>query len=594
MFKKVTLTGTIGYLALVLAVLISYILILNNMFTFDDYYSIEENRYLHNITFLKYVFTQKYFLISNEASFRPAITILNFIEYYLFGNNPAGFHAVNILLHMICVLLVFIFFRSLFGLKPGFLIALLHAVHPGLSESVVQVAFGEDLLCFIFLFLSLIFIKKWFDAKSKIKQHVMLAMVMLTYAVALCSKEMAFFFPLGYIILMPFITDDKKRGFKLAGYLMIPLMLFFCVRFFLLVNPKQPDVSSINPFAKWFGLVYYLPDYLKIYFFPKNLSIVHPVKAIPPHNFMIAGVYWLFFLIVLSSGVFLWIKKSVYGAGILWALFALTPVSGFFKLKFPFAERYLYIPSVGIHLLFSFVLLYFYSLMRKRVFRRIYLCALFILVATLMLRSIERSTEWFNNLTLWKSTAKVVPFSPPVHYSLGLLYQESGQFEKAEKEYIKAMKCNSEYLDPYINLAVLYFEQGYYEKALKVNYTVLSKNANIGIVYFNIGLINNKLGNKDKEFEAYIRAIKVEPSYPETYKYLGAWYLDNGDSKNAALAWEKAVELNPYWTDGYCNLHWFYGTTGNIKEAERVLRKGLFYNPGNDELRLKLYKMKSR
>ena len=579
---------------MILAVLISYILILNNRFTFDDYYSIEQNRYLHNITFLKHVFTDKYFIISNEASFRPAITILNFIEYYLFGNNPVGFHAVNILLHLICVLLVFVFFRLIFSAETAFLIALLHAVHPGLSEPVAQVAFGEDLLCFIFVFLSLIFIKKWFDAQDRAKRCFMLALVMLMYSLALCSKEMAFFFPIGYIVLMPFMTDDKKRGFTLAAYLMVPLLLFMFVRFFLLVNPNQPDVSSINPFAKWFGLVYYFPDYLKIYFFPKDLSIVHLLKEIPPHNIIIAVMCWLFIVICFFLGIFLWLQKSVYGAGILWTLLSLAPVSGFFKLKFPFAERYLYIPSIGIHIILASVLIHYYSAIKKGMIRRIYAGVLFVLVFVFILRSIERTTDWFDNLSLWKSTVKVVPYSPPVHYSLGLIYHENNEFKKAEKEYMRSIKCNPDYLDPYINLAVLYFEQEFYDKALKVNYTVLAKNQNIAIVHFNIGLINKQLGNRNKEFEAYMRAVKADPSYPETYKYLAAWHLDNEDKINASLSWEKAVELDPYWVDGYLNLHWFYGTSGKIKEAEQILKKGLFYNPGNKELLLKLYKMESR
>ena len=254
----------------------------------------------------------------------------------------------------------------------------------------------------------------------------------------------------------------------------------------------------------------------------------------------------------------------------------------------------MYIPSVGIHFIVSSVLLYCYWGIKNKVLKRIYICILSLFVITLIIRCMERTTDWMDNLALWKSTAKVVPLSPPVHYSLGLIYHDNNEFDKAEKEYKTAIRCNRDYLDPYINLSVLYFEQEQYDKALRVNQAVLLKNPNIAIAHFNNGLINNKLGNKQKEFECYMRAIKADPSYPETYKYLASWYLDKKDYENAAAAWKKAVKLDPYWIDGYTNLHWFYGTSGKIKQAEQILRKGLFYNPGSKELQLKLYKMKSR
>ncbi len=83
--------------------------------------------------------------------YRPVTTLSYLFNYAILGNadRPAGYHWINLLLHIGNVLLVFFLARRLVGLEdfwPAFLIASVWAVHPVLTESVTNIVGRADLL----------------------------------------------------------------------------------------------------------------------------------------------------------------------------------------------------------------------------------------------------------------------------------------------------------------------------------------------------------------------------------------------------------------------------------------------------------------
>ncbi len=548
-----------------------------NEFTYDDHFSILENRYLTNIAFLKYLLTKKYFTISNESSFRPIVTLLNFVEFFFFGKNPIGYHLVNIILHFFCSVLLFFLLKKLVSKKGAVLGAVLYGVHPIMSETVLSVAFAEDILCGIFLLVSLIYSEKWLSKKNLL----FMIIALLSYLLALGSKEMAFFYPLGFLIFIPFLTTKIKRGFLLFGFFTVLTVLFSYFRFVWFLNPAQTDQNILVSVSKWFGEIYYLPDYLYSFFFPYKLSVIHTVKKIPPDNMVQTALYWIFFLTFFASGIYLWVKKSFCGLGILWFIISLVPVSGIMPLNFPYAERYIYIPLIGLIICAG-------DLLSKISFSKRQICLLLSVASILILRNLIRTSDWRNDLSLWESTAKTNPESPAVRYSLGKLYHEKNQLKKAEIEYRKAIYLNQNYLDPYINLAVVYMDRKDYKKALAVNKRLLEKNPTIAIAHLNNAMIYRQMNMPKQELKSYMKALKSNPKYTPTYKPLALYYLEHGQIENAADTWIKGIQQNPYWIEGYTNLIKYYSDKNQPDRSAKIARRGLKFNPNNKILRLYL------
>lgn len=574
-------------LTIILSSFSAYWLTLLNDFTFDDLHSIVENRYLRDMSNLKYLFTVKYFTVTQESSYRPVITFLNFVEYFLFGHNPAGYHFMNIFLHGICAVLIFYFLKRFTGAIVAFFASILHAVHPALSESLCCAAFAEDILCMIFILSSLIVCAKYLcEDNSRGKSAFYLFSLSILYLLSLGSKEASFFLPAGFLVFVPFLRVNRSKTISVLLCLTAVLIFFVSLRFFILVNPAEKPLNRINEFKNWFGAVYYINDYLRLYFFPSKLSVIYPVKPIAPENLFIFVPHVVLFAGLFFAGLYFVRRKKVEGAAILWFLMALAPVSGIIYLKFPFAERFIYIPAFGLHLLTACLLSKLPDKSKKTV---IFIFS--VLCIVLILRTAGRCSQWKTDLILWKSTLRTAPDSPAVHYAIGKIYQDKNLLKKSESHYIRAINLNPDYLDPYINLAVIYMDIGMFEKALRINDIIISKNPDIAIVHLNNALIYRELKQPQKELESYLKAIKSDPLFFPPYINLSLLYLNRNQLDNAAGVWLKGIEINPEWTDAYINLAKYFSDKSERQKAVGILKQGIMHNPSDKKLRMYYIKM---
>ena len=74
---------------------------LSNPFTYDDMYNIVDNSFIKDLKNIKDLFTTKYFVLAQESSYRPVVTLSYFINYSLCKLNVIGWHIVNVLFHVV-------------------------------------------------------------------------------------------------------------------------------------------------------------------------------------------------------------------------------------------------------------------------------------------------------------------------------------------------------------------------------------------------------------------------------------------------------------------------------------------------------------
>jgi len=120
------------------------------------------------------------------------------IEQYLFGKNPIGYHVVNILFHIANSLLAFLLLKRILGADRSGLVAsafasLIFLVHHGPAGNVRWITERWDLsMCFFYVLALLLFMQY----KRRSSRRYLLVLSAASFAVSLCSKEMAFSFPL--------------------------------------------------------------------------------------------------------------------------------------------------------------------------------------------------------------------------------------------------------------------------------------------------------------------------------------------------------------------------------------------------------------
>ncbi len=228
--KRQTLVFSLVLLAVTLFL---FLPAMKGTFLWDDHYFISQNpmilgpHFMRN--FLRTPFggspgldEQSLRLGQAMPFYRPLTSFSYWLDYHIWGLNPAGFHLVNILLHFFNGLLVLLIFNKL-GIRPtlAFFGALLFSVFPIHFENVSWISGRPDLLSFFFAALS-VYCFMQYRVHSR---RIFLAASSLFYLFALLSKENAIFL----ILLFFLYLYQTEKTFKDAAVVMLSFGLSLLV-----------------------------------------------------------------------------------------------------------------------------------------------------------------------------------------------------------------------------------------------------------------------------------------------------------------------------------------------------------------------------
>lgn len=93
--------------------------------------------------------------------FRPLALSSLLVQIWIWRDNPAPFHFVNVLLHLLnTILVIALALRILAGRWYGALVGALYGIHPALVESVAFISSRYDLTATLFMLLGLISLRR--------------------------------------------------------------------------------------------------------------------------------------------------------------------------------------------------------------------------------------------------------------------------------------------------------------------------------------------------------------------------------------------------------------------------------------------------
>jgi len=173
------------------AVLLVYLPALRAGFVWDDEQLITSNPLLRTFSGLIEIWsggrTADYFPITNTAFW---------IEHHLFGDNPLGYHGLNILFQAADAVLVWLVLRRL-QIPGAWLAGLIFGIHPIHVESVAWISELKNVLAMFFTLLSILCFVE-IDEKPRSRTWYILSLIF--FALALLSKTQVVFMPM---VLVP-------------------------------------------------------------------------------------------------------------------------------------------------------------------------------------------------------------------------------------------------------------------------------------------------------------------------------------------------------------------------------------------------------
>lgn len=553
MRKYFYLSSILGLFTL-LAFLI-YFNALRNGFVFDDGIYIVHNKNIASPSF-SYLWENRNRLTG----------FLSFMINYKFGAlDPAGYHLLNILIHILASFAAFLLSRALLSLSrfrqsfsekrvfcTALMSGLLFLIHPVQTQVVNYISQRFCSLTALFYFLSLV---HYIYFRSQ-KKRIDLFICMLCASLAFLSKESSYSLPIMILFIEFFCFQPSERNLK---HFYIPLML--CPILLLSFSFYATRLSFFKP-ALGLGIDTELPSvtylltqvvvvfhYLRLLIWPVGLHLDYDIPLITS----ILTPSW-----IIAAGSFLAIAALLYALRkkapllIFCSIFfflALMPSSSIIPLADLANEHRLYIPLFGFCLITSWLMMRFI----KNVWLLIFLFSL--MSAPLAFASHHRNAIWFDSLSIWQDSLEYSPHKFRPNFLLGSEYLNRGQLDLAE---------------------------GYFNKALHVEPSNKAIHNNLAVIF---------LHRKDwKSAHFHLQAaLQLDPHYFDAQLNIAYLYQLAKKYDEAEGMLIKALEKNSQDSRAWSNLGNVYFAQNRFNEAHTAYHKGLHVSPDNQALKQNLF-----
>lgn len=447
------------------------------------------------------------------GTYQPVVNLSFLLEYRLFGLDPAGYHATNLLLHICNCLLVFWIICLLDGsVAAAFVTALLFGVHPLRVESVAWVSERKDVLCGLFYLLALaqycLYVKR-----GSVKRYYL---SFFLFILSLGSKAIAVtlpivFFLADYLVGRRFTkqTVGEKAPF-LAASLLFGAIALFAQGASLGVGPGR----DFDPLLQITAALYGITMYACKTFFPSNLSLIYPYPVGDSAYYATAAL-----AVILVTGVVVAaLISSRYTRKVVFALsfsfFTILPVLQLVPFGSAImADRYTYLPSIGVAYLISVGLLAAYGrICRDRpVLRRVAVAALSGVIVVLSVMTYQRAGVWKDSIAIFSDVIAKHPNAYEAYNNRGVAYAQKGDLQSAAADFERSIQMRADQFAVCNNLAGIYYTLRAPEKAVEMLVRAIALKPDAASGYFNLASAYVMMGRKAEADALYRKALELDP-----------------------------------------------------------------------------------
>jgi Flp pilus assembly protein TadD len=543
-------------------------------FVYDDLDQVVNNPNLHSWSafvqrfFLHPVALTTSFLGHAGSTYRPLFWFSLFIDRAVWGLNPGGFHATNVVLHFLNGNLAFALLRRLrMPILSTAVASLLWLALPVDTEVVAWISGRAYLLCTLFILLCLL------SALNHVQRGGFwwgLA-CFITAACAALSHE------LGIIVLPLFLLLVFSMKLQRARNLLATCGIIGVAAVCVGVLHFEIGVKSFSGLAslEWASLA--LWQYVIFTLLPLHMSVERStsISLGHPHPWLVIGV--VCFALGFGYAVLRLRDNPLLLGGLTWFLICITPFCVLMNYQ-GVAERFTYLAALGL----VTTLVVGFSSASPLQLRNFLMGSLAIWSMWNLYRTSVRVVDWSDPVRLFRSSLQATPQSPSVHYNLAFSLRERGDFQEALKEYQKVLTIDERYPHAFASLGDTYLKLNSFGAAQAAYKQALAQAPDDTASLLDSGAAYQGAGDVSDAETAYRQVLQIDPASSAAHVNLGVLYMSEHKSDEAAHQFAMAIDLKTKDPVPYYDLGVLLQKAGRGDLALVLYKKVLELKP-NDE-----------
>jgi tetratricopeptide (TPR) repeat protein len=533
-----------------------------------------------------------WFVPRTTQQYQPLHYSSSWLQQRLIGDSPTGYHVVNLLLHIGCVVLVLKILRFL-RIPGAELAAIIFALHPVNVETVAWIAERKNTLSGIFGLAATLWYLKFDESRSRRSYAFAIGLFLL----GLLTKTAIVTLPLAWLVIFWW-----KRGTISLRRDLVPVVpfLFLSAAAGLMTcwveygnmgyKARMLDLSVVDRClvagrAFWFQVGKLL--------WPSNLMFVYP-------RWEINGAVWwqyLFPIAALGLLVTLWSLRRwsrAPFAGVLVYIFLLLPTLGFLYIYFFIysfvADHWQYLACLGIITpCASGIVLLAERLKSWRGWLEP--AVTLVLCGMLFVLTWQQSRMYSDIETLYRTTIARNPACWMAQVNLGNILYKANRIPEAMDLFSQASRIKPAVAHYSLGNALI--EKGRTSEAIEEYRQALRINPDYAEAYNNLGNALLVAGRTSEATDQYEQALRINPDYDDAHNNLGNALIQTGQASEAIYHFKQALRMTPNSASMHNNLGAALAQMGRISEAIKEVKAALQIDPGYVDARNNLAKLEA-
>lgn len=500
----------------------------------DTLYLLENPKVQQGITAGSLIWAMTTF---DAANWHPLTWISLLADFELFGLHPAGYHLVNLVLHLLNTLLLFVLLRQMTGeLWKGAAVAAFFAVHPLNIESVVWIAERKNLISTLLWILTLIAYVRYVR-RPHWKTYLP---VLGCFALGLTAKPILVALPFVLVLLdywplgrfSPAAPGETgglagRAGWRRQAARLLaektPLLLLSLLSVWItlqaaLTGGAVRTLSAYPLAGRIENAVMAYAAYLYKMVWPADLAIFYPYPTARPLWQVVPAA--LFLAVVTAWVCIRGIRHRYLITGWCWFGVTLIPVIGLVQVGHQsMANRYAYLSLIGIFLIVAWGVP---DLLRRFTARRALPAAALALIVAWAFTTKAALPHWRDSEAVFRQALDVTTDNPIAEIGMGNLWFGRGDWPRARSHYLESLRIRPDYAEAHNNLAMVLAIEGRADGAERHYREALRHDPSFAKAWNNLGVLLAARGKLEEAKACFLRVLEWWPQHGEAAGNLAA------------------------------------------------------------------------